>query len=136
MTEFTVVDNAEALYQAIDGKRAEGYKDYELTVLSKSKLHLDELHDSEINLTSTGGTFSDKVAKIMTGEDTESVVLANYNLSDEASERYKKELMDNKFILVSAKDTSSHEEVNHLNAAYDEKILGKHFSEETRGPKS
>ena len=61
MTEFTVVDNAESLYQAIDSKRAEGYKDYELSVLSKSKLHLDELHDSEINLTSTGGTFSDKV---------------------------------------------------------------------------
>ena len=64
MSDFTVVQSKEEILNTIEQKLSEGYKASELSVLSKSKLHIDELHDSEVNLTSTSGTFSDKMAKL------------------------------------------------------------------------
>lgn len=144
MAEFKVVESTDALYDAIKQKRSEGYYDYELSVISKKKLHLDDLHDSEINLTATTGGISDKAAKLLTGEDTEAAVLAHYSMPEEEMEHYKNELHDGKYILVTSKDESSHNEVENYNSAYatenendnESNIVGNHFSEETDGPKS
>lgn len=38
-------------------KKAEGYSENELVVVSKSKLHLDNLHDSQVTLIATSGSF-------------------------------------------------------------------------------
>jgi hypothetical protein len=143
MAEFKVVNGTDELYEAVKQKRAEGYHDYELSVISKKKLHLDDLHDSEINLTTTSG-LSDIASKLLTGEDTEAVVLAHYNMPEDQEEHYKKELHDGKYILVIAKDESSHEEVQNYNAAYategendnQSNIVGNHYSEQSEGPKS
>lgn len=44
MTQFTIVNNTDELFNEIDKKRSEGYENYELTVLSRTK---DErIHDS------------------------------------------------------------------------------------------
>lgn len=144
MAEFKVVNGKDELYEAIKQKRAEGYHDYELSVISKKKLHLDDLHDSEINLTATTGGISDMAAKLLTGEDTEAAVLAHYNMSQDKMERYKNELRDGKYILAISKDESSHDEVENNNAAYatesykdnQSSIVGNHYSEESDGPKS
>lgn len=144
MAEFKVVDGKDELYEAIKQKRAEGYHDYELSVISKKKLHLDDLHDSEINLTATTGGISDMAAKLLTGEDTEAAVFAHYHMPEDKVEHYKNELQEGKYILVISKDESSHNEVENYNAAYategkndnESKIVGNHYSEETEGPKS
>ena len=65
-------------------------------MLSRTKLKDERIHDSEISLIVTSGTFSDAMAKMLTGEDSEGAVLANYDLSEEEQERYKKKsLMTN-----------------------------------------
>lgn len=69
MTDFTIVQNEEELLQKVKEKVSEGYDESELSVLSRTKLHIDELHNSEVSLIATSGSFSDKIAKIMTGED-------------------------------------------------------------------
>ncbi|MGO3497509.1 MAG: general stress protein, partial [Staphylococcus equorum] len=74
MTDFTIVQNEEELLQKVKEKVSEGYDESELSVLSRTKLHIDELHNSEVSLIATSGSFSDKIAKIMTGEDGEEVV--------------------------------------------------------------
>lgn len=137
MSEFTIVQKSEDLIDAVKNKIAEGYKESEISVISKTKLHIDELHDSEVNLTATSGSFSDKMAKILTGEDGEEVVLAYYKLSDAEMERYKKEILDGNYLVVATKDESSHEEVENANAAYEnETVVQHHYAEESKGPKS
>lgn len=137
MADFTIARTTDELYKEIDKKRNEGYKEYELSVLSRTKLHLDDLHDSEISLLVTSGTFSDKIAKVLTGEDSEEAVLSHYDLSESEKERYKKEILNDHFILVSSKDKSDHIEVEEANAAYaqDDKE-GQHYAAESDGPKS
>lgn len=138
MSDFTVVQSKEEILNTIEQKLSEGFKASELSVLSKSKLHIDELHDSEVNLTSTSGTFSDKMAKLLTGEDGEEIVLSYYHISDEEKTRYKDAILDGKYVVVAKKDTSTHEEVEDYNAAYDPKPKPgvTHYAEETHGPKS
>lgn len=141
MTQFTIVNNTDELFNEIDKKRSEGYENYELTVLSHTKLKDERIHDSEISLIVTSGTFSDAMAKMLTGEDSEGAVLANYDLSEEEQERYKKEILNDKLILVASKDESNHKEVEDNNAAYtDEEVndqnRDEHYAEESDGPKS
>ncbi|MGW7989992.1 general stress protein [Staphylococcus xylosus] len=137
MSEFTIIQKSEELIDAVKNKIAEGYKESEISVISKTKLHIDELHDSEVNLTATSGSFSDKMAKMLTGEDGEEVVLAYYKLSDAETERYKKEILDGNYLVVATKDESSHEEVENANAAYEnETVVPHHYAEESKGPKS
>jgi len=137
MSEFTIIQKSEELIDAVKNKIAEGYKESEISVISKTKLHIDELHDSEVNLTATSGSFSDKMAKMLTGEDGEEVVLAYYKLSDAETERYKKEILDGNYLVVATKDESSHEEVENANAAYEnETVVQHHYAEESKGPKS
>lgn len=81
------------------------------------------------------------MAKMLTGEDSEGAVLANYDLSEEEQERYKKEILNDKLILVASKDESNHKEVEDNNAAYtDEEVndqnKDEHYAEESEGPKS
>ncbi|HBI1228341.1 TPA: hypothetical protein I2242_RS06880, partial [Staphylococcus aureus] len=64
MADITVVNDTGELYNVINQKKSEGYLESELTIISKSKLHLNDLHDSEISLISTSGTFSDKMTKL------------------------------------------------------------------------
>lgn len=137
MSEFTIIQKSEELIDAVKNKIAEGYHESEISVISKSKLHIDELHDSEVNLTATSGSFSDKMAKMLTGEDGEEVVLAYYKLSDAEMERYKKEILYGHYLVVATKDESSHEEVENANAAYEnETVVQHHYAEESNGPKS
>ena len=137
MSEFTIIQKSEELIDAVKNKIAEGYKESEISVISKTKLHIDELHDSEVNLTATSGSFSDKMAKMLTGEDGEEAVLAYYKLSDAEMERYKKEILDGNYLVVATKDESSHEEVENANAAYEnETVVQHHYAEESKGPKS
>ncbi|MGW7929269.1 general stress protein [Staphylococcus xylosus] len=137
MSEFTIIQKSEELIDAVKNKIAEGYNESEISVISKTKLHIDELHDSEVNLTATSGSFSDKMAKMLTGEDGEEVVLAYYKLSDAETERYKKEILDGNYLVVATKDESSHEEVENANAAYEnETVVQHHYAEESKGPKS
>ncbi|MGW7976823.1 hypothetical protein BU116_06590 [Staphylococcus xylosus] len=137
MSEFTIIQKSEELIDAVKNKIAEGYNESEISVISKSKLHIDELHDSEVNLTATSGSFSDKMAKMLTGEDGEEAVLAHYKLSDAEMERYKKEILDGHYLVVATKDESSHEEVEKANASYEnETVVQHHYAEESNGPKS
>ncbi|MDW4094938.1 general stress protein [Staphylococcus saprophyticus] len=138
MSEFTIVQNKEDLIDAIKSKLSEGYKESEMTVISKTKLHIDALHDSEVNLTATSGSFSDKMAKILTGEDGEEAVLAHYKLPEEELERYKKEILNDNYLVVATKDTTSHVEADKANVAFEmnQTKSNSHYSEETNGPKS
>lgn len=138
MSEFTIVQNKEGIIDAIKSKLSEGYKESEMTVISKTKLHIEALHDSEVNLTATSGSFSDKMAKILTGEDGEEAVLAHYKLSDEELSRYKKEILNDNYLVVATKDTTSHVEADKANVAFETNPTksDSHYSEETNGPKS
>ncbi|MCU5746529.1 general stress protein [Staphylococcus sp. SQ8-PEA] len=141
MTEFKIVENTDELFNEIDKKHSEGYEDYELTVLSRTKLKDERIHDSEISLIVTSGTFSDAMAKMLTGEDSEQAVLANYHLSEEEEKRYKEAILDDKLILVASKDESNHREVEDNNAAYNDEEVNdqrkdEHYAEESEGPKS
>ena len=56
-------------------KKSEGYLETELAVISKSKLHLDDLHNSQISLMATSGSFSDRMSRLLTGENGEQYYL-------------------------------------------------------------
>lgn len=43
MADITVVNDTGELYNVINQKKSEGYLESELTIISKSKLHLNDL---------------------------------------------------------------------------------------------
>ena len=61
------MNNQDELYKVINQK-SEGYLETELAVISKSKLHLDDLHNSQISLMATSGSFSDRMSRLLTGK--------------------------------------------------------------------
>ena len=135
MAEITVVKDKSELYNVINQKKSEGYLESELAVISRSKLHLDDLHDSQISLIATSGSFSDRMSRLLIGEDGEQAVLTRYDLTDEEIENHKQDILDNKILVVARRDRSSHNEVEENNAAYEELDI-THYSSESKGPKA
>ena len=135
MAEITVVENQSELYNVINQKKSEGYLESELAVISRSKLHLDDLHDSQISLIATSGSFSDRMSRLLIGEDGEQAVLTRYDLTDEEIENHKQDILDNKILVVARRDRSSHNEVEENNAAYEELDI-THYAAESKGPKA
>ncbi|PTE68140.1 hypothetical protein BUY46_09160 [Staphylococcus devriesei] len=135
MADFTVLDKQDEIYNVIEKKKAEGYSENELVVVSKSKLHLDDLHNSQITLIATSGSFSDRMSRLLTGEDGEEAVLTRFNLTEDRLEEYKQEVLKGKYLVVANKDNTSHNEVEENNSAY-EKIDITHYANESKGPKS
>lgn len=135
MPDITVLDNENQIYNVIEKKKAEGYSENEIFVVSKSKLHLDDLHNSQVTLLATSGSFSDRMSRLLTGEDGEEAVLHNFKLSDSQTEQYKKDVLDGKFLVIARKDSSSHNEVEKNNSAYEEVDI-THYANESDGPKS
>ena len=126
MAEITVVNDKSELYNVINQKKSEGYLETELAVISKSKLHLDDLHNSQISMIATSGSFSDRMSRLLTGEDGEEAVLSRYNLTEDELESHKNDILN---------DKSSHQEVHENNSAYEE-IDITHYAAESKGPKS
>lgn len=135
MAEITVVDDKSELYNVINQKKSEGYLETELAVISKSKLHLDDLHNSQISMIATSGSFSDRMSRLLTGEDGEEAVLSRYNLTEDELESHKNDILNDKLLLVANRDRSSHDEVEENNSAYEE-IDITHYAAESKGPKS
>lgn len=135
MAEITVVKDKSELYNVINQKKSEGYLESELAVISRSKLHLDDLHDSQISLIATSSSFSDRMSRLLIGEDGEQAVLTRYDLTDEEIENHKQDILDNKILVVARRDRSSHNEVEENNAAYEELDI-THYAAESKGPKA
>ncbi|MCM3070390.1 general stress protein [Staphylococcus warneri] len=135
MAEITVVKDKSELYNVINQKKSEGYLESELAVISRSKLHLNDLHDSQISLIATSGSFSDRMSRLLIGEDGEQAVLTRYDLTDEEIENHKQDILDNKILVVARRDRSSHNEVEENNAAYEELDI-THYAAESKGPKA
>lgn len=135
MAEITVVKDKSELYNVINQKKSEGYLESELAVISRSKLHLDDLHDSQVSLIATSGSFSDRMSRLLIGEDGEQAVLTRYDLTDEEIENHKQDILDNKILVVTRRDRSSHNEVEENNAAYEELDI-THYAAESKGPKA
>ncbi|MCD8804906.1 general stress protein [Staphylococcus warneri] len=135
MAEITVVKDKSELYNVINQKKSEGYLESELAVISRSKLHLDDLHDSQVSLIATSGSFSDRMSRLLIGEDSEQAVLTRYDLTDEEIENHKQDILDNKILVVARRDRSSHNEVEENNAAYEELDI-THYAAESKGPKA
>ena len=124
MAKITVVNNQDELYKVINQKKSEGYLETELAVISKSKLHLDDLHNSQISLMATSGSFSDRMSR-----------LPRYDLTDNELEGYKQDILNDKMLVVANSDRSSHDEVEDNNAAYKEVDI-THYAAESEGPKA
>ena len=135
MPDITVLDNENQIYNVIEKKKAEGYSENEIFVISESKLHLDDLHNSQITLIATSASFSDRMSRLLTGEDGEEAVLTRFNLTEDRLEEYKQEVLKGKCLVVANKDNTSHNEVEENNSAYEE-IDITHYANESKGPKS
>mgnify|MGYP000616144336 FL=1 len=135
MADIIVVNDKSELYNVINQKKTEGYLETELAVISKSKLHLDDLHNSQISMIATSGSFSDRMSRLLTGEDGEEAVLSRYNLTEDELESHKNDILNDKLLLVANRDRSSHDEVEENNSAYEE-IDITHYAAESKGPKS
>ena len=83
----------------------------------------------------TSGSFSDRMSRLLTGEDGEETVLSRYDLTDNELEGYKQDILNDKMLVVANSDRSSHDEVEDNNAAYKEVDI-THYAAESEGPKS
>ena len=90
---------------------------------------------SQISMIATSGSFSDRMSRLLTGEDGEEAVLSRYNLTEDELESHKNDILNDKLLLVANRDRSSHDEVEENNSAYEE-IDITHYAAESKGPKS
>ena len=67
----------------------------------------------------TSGSFSDRMSRLLTGEDGEEEAVT----TEEQLEEHKQDILDNKLLLVANRDNSSHDEVEDHNAATKKSTL-------------
>ena len=71
----------------------------------------------------TSGSFSDRMSRLLTGEDGEETVLSRYDLTDNELEGYKQDILNDKMLVVANSDRSSHDEVEDNNLHIKKWIL-------------
>ncbi|OLN17011.1 hypothetical protein BUE67_14640, partial [Corynebacterium diphtheriae] len=107
-------------FLVIARKDASSHNEVEKNNAAYEEVDITHYDNSQVTLIATSGSFSDRMSRLLTGEDGEEAVLNNFKLSDNQAEQYKKDMLDGKFLVIARKDASSHNEVEKNNAAYEE----------------
>lgn len=118
MAGIKIVETIDEAFEVIREFKAEGFNENEINVISNAPLHSKELNETEVKQNSTG-SFSDKMAKLFTGEDTESTLLHRYPLSEHEVERYKQELLHDNILVIAYQYPHECEEFEKANAAFE-----------------
>lgn len=130
MTQFKVVKTEDDAIQAVDALLRDGYKEHEITIISKNRLSTDRFNDSEIKQTPTAGTISDKFMRFFIGEDPEEAAFTRFKLPDNEKEQLKQAVLDGEIvILVKHFESGNHSEVSQTNSSYDTHVFKHHPSE-------
>ena len=133
MAEFEVARTEEDAIKAVESYLRNGFKESELTVISKEKLKTERFNDSQIQHKSTNGTVSDKFMRMFIGEDAEAAALSRFNFGEEQTEDLKQDLNNHKIVVIAQKDNISHGEVTQNNAAYIKESTDTHKPSEHTG---
>ncbi|UXR76205.1 MULTISPECIES: general stress protein [unclassified Staphylococcus] len=134
MTHFKVVKSEEAAIEAVNTLLGDGYKEHEITIISKDRLSTDRFNDSEVKQTPTAGTISDKFMRFFIGEDSEEAAFTRFNLADNDKAQLKQAVLDGDIvILVSHFESGNHSEVSQTNSSYETQEFKHHPSEHKGG---
>ncbi|MCS4485771.1 general stress protein [Staphylococcus americanisciuri] len=129
MTHFKLVTNEETAIQAINALLQDGYREHEITIISKERLQTDRYNDSEVKQKHTSGTISDKFLRFFIGEDPEEAVFSRFNLADKDKEQLKSAVFNGSIAIVVNRDDAVQEEVTQTNSAYETQDFKHHPSE-------
>lgn len=130
MTKYEVTRSEDEAIKTVKSFLNGGYDENEIVVVSKEKLETDYFKDSEVQHTSTKGTFSDKFMSFFIGEDAEEAVLTRFDFSEEEKEDIKQDIRDKKIIVIGDKyDVQNGEFSNHTPS----KNKDKHAPTEHKG---
>ncbi|MHD0398727.1 general stress protein [Staphylococcus simulans] len=110
MADITVLTSQEEIFDTIKQKLDEGYTKDEISVISKNKLNLGSIESTDMTVQSTSGTFSDRITRLLTGEDGEQAVLLQYDLSDTERQILKRELLNGNIVILADKHEFSRKE--------------------------
>lgn len=110
MPEIVVLSSKDELFDTLKHKLDERFTKDEISVISRNKLHIDSVDSTGMKVQSTSGTFSDRVARLLTGEDGEEAVLQHYDLSETERQILKRELLDGKIVVLAGKHKYSRKE--------------------------
>lgn len=124
MTDVIILTSQDELFDTLKHKLDEGYKKDEISVISKNKLHIDSVESTDMKVQSTSGTFSDRVARLLTGEDGEDAVLAHYDLTDTERQVCKREILNGNIVVLAGKHKHSRKE---FKKEYDAKKPEKEY---------
>lgn len=109
MANITVLTSQDEIFDTLKQKLDEGYNKDEISVISKNKLNLGSVSSTDMTVQSTSGTFSDRVARLLTGEDGEEAVLLQYDLSDTERQILKRELINGHIVVLADKNDFRHD---------------------------
>ncbi|WP_412519075.1 general stress protein [Staphylococcus simulans] len=109
MANITVLTSQDEIFDTLKQKLDEGYNKDEISVISKNKLNLGSVSSTDMTVQSTSGTFSDRVARLLTGEDGEEAVLLQYDLSDTERQILKRELINGNIVVLADKSDFRHD---------------------------
>ncbi|CAL26961.1 general stress protein [Staphylococcus carnosus] len=124
MADILILTSQDEIFDALKRKLDEGYTKDELSVISKNKLHIDSVESTDMKVQSTSGTFSDRVARLLTGEDGEEAVLAHYDLTETERKVCKREILNGNIIILAGKHPHSRKE---FKKEFDEKKPEKEY---------
>lgn len=129
MTHFKLVKSEEETIKAVDALLRDGYKEHEITIISKDRLKTDRFNDSEVKQKPTAGTISDKFMRFFIGEDPEEAAFTRYNLTDNDKEQLKQAVIDGEIAIIVDHIPHAQGEVAHSNSAYETQDFKHHPSE-------
>ncbi|MDY5059685.1 general stress protein [Staphylococcus simulans] len=110
MANITVLTSQDEIFDTLKRRLDEGYTKDEISVISKNKLNLGSVASTDMTVQSTSGTFSDRIARLLTGEDGEQAVLLQYDLSDTERQILKRELLNGNIVVLADKHDISRKE--------------------------
>ncbi|AYU54054.1 general stress protein [Staphylococcus debuckii] len=124
MADILILTSQDEIFDALKRKLDEGYTKEELSVISKNKLHIGSVESTDVKVQSTSGTFSDRVARLLTGEDGEAAVLGHYDLTDTEKQVCKREILNGNIVILADKYAHSRKE---FKSEHDEKKPEKEY---------
>ncbi|WP_180809566.1 general stress protein [Staphylococcus sp. 17KM0847] len=129
MTQFNLVKTEADAIKAVDALLNDGYKEHEITIISKDKFETNRFNNSEVKHKSTTGTVSDKFMRFFIGEDPEEAAFTRFDLADSDKAHLKEAVANGEIAILVNTLTQPQTEVSETNSAYQQQEFKHHPSE-------
>ncbi|WP_222422544.1 hypothetical protein, partial [Staphylococcus warneri] len=88
--------------------------------ITRSKLHLDDLHHSQLSLIPTTPSFTHPISTLLIAEHPQQPLLTTYHLTHQQIQNHNQHILHNKILLLPTPHPTFHNQLQQNNPAYEQ----------------